>query len=300
MIKTMSDITNRAAGLNRRVAVAAAHDEAVLRAVAKATAERVCSAQLFGNAKRIHEILCDIGANESDFTIVEPDDLSDTGCAKAAVHAVTEGSADYLMKGILSTSDLLRVVVRSELMTGALLSHVMLYEAPGLNRLLIDTDGGMNPTPGFEQKKNILENAARLLKLIGYEKIIAACVSGSETVTEKIPSSVDAKRLSELDWSAYDMTVFGPVGVDLAISPESCVHKHYTAFGCGRADILLMPNMETGNCFGKALTYFANARSAGLVVGARCPIVLVSRADSAEAKLASLALGAIAAKGGNE
>jgi phosphate butyryltransferase len=176
----------------------------------------------------------------------------------------------------------------------------MLYEAPGYDRLLFDTDGGMNPAPDFEQKKSILENAARLLHLLGYQASIAACVSGSETVTEKVQSSVDAKRLSELDWSKYGMTVFGPVGVDLAISPEACEHKRYNAPGCGKADILLMPNMEAGNCFGKALTYFANARSAGLVVGARCPIVLVSRADSAQAKLTSLALGAIASIGGNE
>lgn len=298
MMKTLHELTERAGGLGRRVAVAAAHDEAVLRAVMAASAERICSAQLFGDAKRIREILREIGADENAFSIVEPDDASDTGCAKAAVQAVVGGKADYLMKGILSTSDLLRVVVRSDLMTGAVLSHVMIYEAPGYGRLLFDTDGGMNPAPDFEHKKDILENAARLLKLIGYDEIIAACISGSETVTEKVPSSVDAKHLSELDWSAYDMTVFGPVGVDLAISPEACRHKHYTAPGCGLADILLMPNMEAGNCFGKALTYFANARSAGLVVGARCPVVLVSRADSAETKLASLALGAIASKGG--
>ncbi len=300
MMKTLLDITKRATGLNRRVAVAAAHDEAVLRAVVMAVDERICSSLLFGDEKRIREILRDIGANVSAFTIIEPDDASDVGCAKAAVQAVIDDKADFLMKGILSTSDLLRVVVRSELMTGALLSHVMLYEAPGYERLLFDTDGGMNPAPDFEHKRGILENAARLLKLLGYEKIIAACVSGSETVTEKIPSSVDAKRLSESDWSKYSMTVFGPVGVDLAISPDACEHKHYSASGCGQADILLMPNMEAGNCFGKALTYFAGANSAGLVVGARCPIVLVSRADSAQTKLTSLALGAIASKGGNK
>jgi len=101
-----------------------------------------------------------------------------------------------------------------------------------------------------------------------------------------------------MDWSAYSMTVFGPVGLDLAVSPAACAHKGYDAPGAGHADILLMPNFETGNCFGKSLTYFAKARSAGLVVGARCPIVLVSRADTAEAKRVSLALGAIAAKGG--
>jgi len=297
-MRTLYDFVEKASGLDRRVAVAAAHDEAVLQAVAAAAEKRICSALLFGDAARIRSILRDIGASESGLTIVEPEDASDTGCANAAVEAVSRGEANYLMKGILSTADLMRVVVRSDLTTGGILSHVMLFEVPGFDRLLFNTDGAMSPFPDFERKRAILENAARFLKLIGYREIVAACVSGSETVSEKVPSSLDAERLAGLDWSRYDMTVYGPVGVDLAISEESCRHKGYFAPGCGRADILLMPNMEAGNCFGKALIYFAGARPAGLVVGARCPIVLVSRADSVKAKLASLALGAIATEGG--
>lgn len=298
MMRTLYDFVEKASGLDRRVAVAAAHDEAVLQAVAAAAEKRICSALLFGDAARIRSILHDIGANESGLTIVEPEDASDTGCAKAAVEAVNRGEADCLMKGILSTADLLRVVVRSGLTTGGILSHVMLFEVPGCDRLLLNTDGAMNPTLDFERRKAILENAARLLKLIGYKEMIAACVSASEKVSEKIQSSVDAAKLASLDWSQYDMTVFGPVGMDLAISTDACRHKHYSAPGCGKADILLMPNMEAGNCFGKALTNFAGAKTAGLVVGARCPIVLVSRSDPMEAKLASLALGAIATEGG--
>ena len=210
------------------------------------------------------------------------------------------GEADYLMKGILNTTDFLRAVVHSELLTGGLLSHVMIFEFSTYHKLLYISDGAMNPAPDYEKKRVILENAARLLQLIGYQTINAGILSGSEVVSEKIPSTVDAKMLASLDWSRYNMTVFGPAALDLCISREACAHKKYTAPGAGDADLLIMPNYETGNAFGKSLTYFAHARTAGIVLGARCPIVLVSRADPADAKLTSLALGAIAAQEGGK
>ena len=297
MTITLQSLAERAKGLNRRVAVACAHDEDVLKAVTLAAEARICSAILYGDERRIRALLHDLGGNESAFVIVEPGDGSTEACALAAIQAVVEGEADYLMKGALSTSDLLRHVVRSPLVKGTPLSHVMLSELPSYGKLLVNTDGGMNPAPDLARKKAILENAARLLRTLGYESITAACVSGSEIVSEKIPSTTDAKALAEMDWSRYNMKVYGPVGLDLAISEQARVHKGYKEPDAENADILLMPNYETANCFGKALTYFAHARSAGLVVGARCPIVLVSRADPADAKLSSLALGAIAAKG---
>jgi phosphate butyryltransferase len=298
MRHTLGEITAHAQGMQMRVAVAAAQDRDVLGALAMARQKGVCSATLFGDEARIRAILKEQNAGERGFTIVEPEDGSNEACARAAIAAVVNGEADFLMKGILGTGELLRQVVHSPLVTDRLLSHVMLFEVSSYGKLLFNTDGGMNPLPNLKQKKAILENAAGLLKLLGYEEIIAACISGSESVNEKIPSTTDAKALAQMDWMRYNMTVYGPVGLDLAISEEACRHKKYTAPGGGRADILLMPNYETGNCFGKALTYFAGARSAGIVVGARCPIVLVSRADPAETKLTSLALGAIAAKGG--
>ncbi len=300
MNHTLNEFVERAKGLNLRVAVASAHDVDVLESVIAARKEGICSALLFGKAARIREILQTLGADETGFIIVEPEDGSDEACARAAVAAVVNGEADYLMKGILNTTIFLRAVVHSELMRGALLSHVMFFEFPAYHKLLFISDGAMNPAPDFEKKRVILENAARLLHLIGYNTINAACISGSEVVSEKIPSTTDAKALAELDWSKYNMTVFGPVALDLAISPAACVHKKYSAAGAGDADLLLMPNYETGNCFGKSLTYFVKARSAGLVVGAQCPIVLVSRADPADAKLTSLALGAIAVFGGKQ
>jgi len=299
MTITLSSLRKQASGLNRRVAVACAHDEDVLKAVLMAATAHICSATLFGDEGRIRELLASLGADQAAFHIVEPDDGGADASAEAAIQAVLDGEADYLMKGALSTSDLLKHVVRSPLVQGVPLSHAMIFEVRTYGKLLLNTDGGMNPAPDLARKKVILENAAHLLRTLGYETITAACVSGSEVVSEKIPSTTDAKSLAEMDWSRYNMKVYGPVGLDLAISEQARVHKGYREPGAGDADILLMPNYETANCFGKALTYFAGAQSAGLVIGARCPIVLVSRADSAEAKLSSLALGAIAAKGEN-
>ena len=299
MKHTLNEFVESAQGLNLRVAVASAHDEEVIEALLAARERGICSALLYGNAEKIHAIFAKLGASETGFTILEPEDGSDVACARAAVRAVETGDADYLMKGILNTTDFLRAVVHSGLLLGGLLSHVRLFEFSAYHKLLHITDGAMNPSPDLSKKRAILENAAGFLKLIGYNTINAACLSGSEVVSEKIQSTVDAKALAELDWSHYDMSVCGPVALDLAISPEACAHKRYFAPGAGDADILLMPNYESGNCLGKALVYFSDARSAGLVLGARCPIVLVSRADPADAKLTSLALGAIAAhKGG--
>ena len=305
MKHSLNEFVERAKGLNLRVAVASAHDEDVLKSLLLARQQGICTALLFGNAAKIREILGSLGADETGFSetgfsIVEPGDGSDEACARAAVEAVVTKQADYLMKGILNTTVFLRAVVHSELMQGTPLSHVMLFEFPTYRKLLSITDSAMNPAPDFERKRVILENAARLLYIIGYNTINAACISGSEIVSEKIPSTTDAKALAGLDWSRFHMTVFGPVALDLAISPEACVHKGYRADGAGDADLLLMPNYEAGNCLGKSLTYFAKARSAGIVVGARCPLVLVSRADTADAKLTSLALGAIAVQGGNK
>lgn len=298
MKHTLNEFLDQAQNLNYRVAVACAHDEEVIEAILSARERGICTALLFGKAAEIRALLSARHADENGLTIVEPEDGGDEACARAAVQAVENGEADFLMKGILNTTVFLRAVVHSGLLTGGMLSHVMIFEFPAYHKLLYLSDGAMNPAPDFERKRVILENAARLLQLIGYQTINAACISGSEVVSEKIPSTADAKALSELDWSKYHMNVFGPAALDLAISRESCAHKKYSAPGAGDADLLIMPNYETGNALGKSLTYFAHARTAGIVMGARCPIVLVSRADPADAKLTSLALGAIAVHGG--
>ena len=298
MLNHIESILEEARSTKRGViAVAAAHDEDVLKAVSAAHEAGMVNAILVGHADEISSILVSLGKSPADFTIRQAE--GDLDCAAAAVKAVHDGEADFLMKGLLGTADLMRAVIDKEkgIRTNRLISHVMLYETDSYPKMLALTDGGMNTFPDLEKKADILENAALVLKALGYEQINAACVCGAEQVNPKIQSTVDARDLSEMNdrWAPYNMSVFGPVGLDLAISPEACRHKRYTAAGGGNADILLVPTYEVGNGIGKAMTYFSAARSAGIIVGARVPIVLVSRADPAEAKLASIALGKLVA-----
>ncbi len=280
----------------RTIAVAAAHDNDVLKAVSMARKAGIADGLLVGNAEKIREILTALGEDPQDYTVIPAE--NDTECAALAVAAVREGKAHFLMKGLLGTADLMREVIAKEtgLRTDRLISHVMLYEVPG-KRMLALTDGGMNTFPDLPKKAEILENAARVLKALGYESMNAACVCGAEVVNPKIQSTVDAKELSGMEerWAPYNMQVYGPVGLDLAVSVEACRHKHYAAPGAGEADILLVPTYEVGNGIGKAMSLYAGAENAGIIVGAQVPIVLVSRSDSAETKLASIAMGAVTA-----
>ena len=286
-------------GTSGVVAVAAAHDTAVIEAVTAAQKEGIVTPILVGHADKIEKMLVDVGENPADYRIVPAD--SDVDCAKAAVQLVTEGQAGFLMKGLLGTADLMRAVLAKEanLRTDSLLSHVMLFETPGYHKMILMSDGGMNTFPDFDKKVQILDNAAGVLHKLGYERIHAACVCGAETVNPKIQSTVDAYELSRMTemWQKYNMDVIGPVSVDLALSREACEHKHFTAPGAGDADLLLVTNYEMGNAIYKTALCLTGCRAAGLIIGARVPIILVSRSDSADSKLASIALGAVIARG---
>ena len=240
-------------------------------------------------------MLTALGENPADYEIIAGD--TDQDCAAKAVALCSEGKANFLMKGILGTADLMHAVFNKEhgLRTQHLTTHCMLYEIPALGRMLVLTDGGVNTFPDLEKKADILENAAMVLQALGYEHINASCVCGAEQVNPKVQSTVDADALSKMTdrWAKYNMDVCGPVALDLAVSEEACRHKHYTAPGAGKADILLVPNYEVGNGIGKAANLFGNAKNAGIILGAKVPIVLVSRADSAYSKLASIALGSV-------
>lgn len=286
-------------GASGVVAVAAAHDTAVIEAVTAAKKEGIVTPILVGHAEQIEKMLADVGEVPADYRIVSAD--SDVDCAKTAVQLVTEGQADFLMKGLLGTADLMRAVLSKEsnLRTDSLLSHVMLFETPGYHKMILMSDGGMNTFPDFDKKVQILDNAAGVLHKLGYERIHAACVCGAETVNPKIQSTVDAYELSRMTemWQKYNMDVIGPVSVDLALSRGACEHKHFTAPGAGDADLLLVTNYEMGNAIYKTALCLTGCRAAGLIIGARVPIILVSRSDSADSKLASIALGAVIARG---
>lgn len=279
-----------------RLAVAAAQDKDVIEAVASAAKLNLVEPILVGDEAAIKDILKDIDA-PYDFKIVnEPDTVQS---AKIAVSLVRVGEADFLMKGLLQTADIMRAVLDKEtgLRTDSLISHVMVYQAPSYDKLLFLTDGGINVAPSLEQKVKILENAITVCKAMGLDRIYAAVLAGAETVNPKIPATVDAEALANMKdkWEAMNTIVEGPVALDLAISKQACEHKGYKGEGGGKADILLVPYYEVGNALGKSLTYFADSKSAGIIMGAKVPIVLVSRADTSETKLLSIALGSIIA-----
>lgn len=293
---TLETIIERAKGSMRGVvAVAAADDRNVLSAIVEAKRLGVARALLFGDGTKIAETLRELGEDPSDYDI-RHDGGDGVALAHLAVASIRTGEANILMKGLINTSDMMRAVIDKEtgIRTGDLISHVMFYQPPH-HKLLALTDGGMITFPDLEKKAGILENAAKTLRSLGYERIYAACVCGSEVVNPKIVATTDAVALSGMTdrWSPYNMSVYGPVGLDMAVSPEACRHKGYNVEGAGEADILLVPTYEVGNGIGKALSLFGGALNAGIVVGAKAPIVLVSRADSAEAKLAAIALSAV-------
>ena len=279
------------------IAVAAAHDDVVIDAIVAARKEGLVTPILVGHVDKIRDLLCEFGEDPDTYEIIAGDE--DTDCAAKAVALCAEGKADFLMKGIIGTADIMRAVFKKDggLRTGRLTSHVMLFQSAEADRFVLMTDGGLNTFPTLEQKVEILENAAMVLQALGYEKIYASCICGAETVNPKIQSTLDADALSKMTdrWAKYNMTVIGPVALDLALSKEACHHKHFEAEGAGEADIILMSSYEMGNGVYKSAALFGNIRSAGNIVGAKVPIVLVSRSDNADSKLSSIALGRVLA-----
>ena len=299
MISTFDGIFE-AANQNQRsvIAVAAAHDDAVIDAVVAARKAGIITPILVGHTEEIASLLLQAGENPAEYEMIAA--AEDTDSAAKAVALCAEGKADFLMKGIVSTADIMRAVFKKEggLRGDRLTSHFMLYEIPTYHKMLLVTDAGLNMFPDVEKKADILENAATVLQALGYDHIYASCVCAAETVNPKAPATLDADALSKMTdrWSKYRMDVIGPLALDLAISKEACRHKRFSAPGAGDADILLVSNYEVGNGICKSLRLFCNVRSAGGIVGAGVPIVLVSRSDSAEAKLNSIALGSVLAQ----
>ena len=275
------------------LAVAGAQNEEVLKAVCEAFHIHLARPVLIGKAFEIESLLCKIGEKPSDYEI--KDKPSDKEASREAVCLAACGKADCLMKGNVPTSVLMYEVLKKDsgIKHSDLMSHIMLYEIENYPKVLAITDGALTPFPTLFQKAQILENAAVVLKKLEYEEINAACVCRSEIVNDKIQAYTDAEKIVRMKnkWEPYSMNVFGPVGFDLAISKEACKRKNYIEKGGGEADLILVSNYETGNCIGKSLTYFANAKSAGVVIGAKVPIVLISRSDNSESELASIALG---------
>jgi len=229
-------------------------------------------------------------------TIHEPDVRT---AAKKAMELVAMGHAQLAMKGKVETGDFLRAALDREtgLRLGKLLTHVGIFEIPDFDRLLFVSDAGVVVAPTIEQKIEIVRNAIEVAQALGIEQPKVAILAATEMVNPKIPNTLDAANLSKMAERGQIKggIVDGPLALDNAISSESSEIKGITSPVAGHADILILPDIEAGNVLAKAITYFAHGRMAGVVVGARCPLIVASRSDPHETKLVSMALGVLLA-----
>ena len=299
MIKKLDQMLDVLKGSEKVVlSVAAAHDEEVLLAIKSATEMNIITPILVGQEDKIRKISDEINFDLNGIKIIDKETIEE--CAEVAVKLVSSKEADFVMKGLLDTSVILKAVLNKEwgLRTDSLLSHVMVYEADFYPKLLVTTDGGMNIAPNYEQKVKILKNAIKATEPLGLETIKVCALAAKEKVNPKMQATVDAKELEDACKNGEfgeNVIVEGPLAFDLAVSKEACEVKGFKTEVGGDVDIILMPTIEVGNGIGKAFTYAAGAKSAGIIMGAKAPIVLVSRADTHESILYSIASGAIVA-----
>jgi phosphate butyryltransferase len=296
MIKRLEELLNLAKEKEKKtIAVAAAHDKEVLEAVMEAVRLEIVEAILVGDKAKIFSI-----AEEESFCIENIEVIDEADIRKAAdkaVELVASGKAHYLMKGMMNTSDLLKAVLNKEagLKKQELLSHVMVYDVPSYHKLILLTDGGMVSYPELKDKVHIINNAVKVSKALGIDNPKVAPICAVEVVNSSMQATIDAAVLSQMNKRGQikGCLIDGPLALDNAISKAAAEQKGIISEVAGDADILLVPNIESGNFLGKSLTYFAKAENAGVIMGAKCPVVLVSRSDSAKSKLYSIALGAL-------
>ncbi len=299
MIKSFEELFAKAEKQEKMVlAVAAADDENVLNAVCTASEKGLIKPILIGDEKKIKLVAKAINVNIDDYEIINKIAVEDI--AETTVRLVNDGKADFLMKGLIDTAVLLRAVLNKEygLRTKSQLSHVMVYDVKNYHKLLYLTDGGMNITPSFDEKVKITINAIKVVKAMGNETVKIAGIAAKEKVNDKMIATVEARKLQEMSENGDfgENVIFeGPLALDLAVSLEAAEVKSFKSKIAGDTDVLLVPTIEVGNGIGKTLTYLAGASSAGVIMGAKVPVVLVSRADSFESKLNSIALGSVIA-----
>lgn len=299
-IKNFDELIDKVKGFKekKKVAIVAAEDEHTLEAVFRAVENNIVEPVLIGNAEEVKKVLKKINRSLNDKNIINVPD--DTAAAYKGVELAAKGDVDFIMKGKIQTADLLRAVVDKEkgLRTGKAMSHFVINEIPSYHKLLVTTDGGMMMYPDLNQKKQILESAVNVLIDLGYEKPKVAVLAAVEKVNPKMPESVDAGKLKEMNQNGEitNCIVEGPISYDLTMSKESAQIKGYSSPVTGDADILIVPNITAGNILGKSLVYSAGARMAGFIVGAKVPIVLTSRGSSSDEKYLSLVLCAAAVK----
>ena len=287
----------------RRLAVAAGHDEDTIQAAARAAKEGIASVTLVGDAARVKGLCEKFSIDFSLFDVVDEKDEGPAG--KIARDMVREGRADVLMKGLISTDKYMKLILDKEkglLPPGNVLTHLTVFDLPNYQKrhgkLLFASDVAVIPAPDIQTKLKILDYCVSAAHSFGIAEPKVAIVAASEKVSEKMPATTDAAVIAKMAdrGQIKGAVVDGPLAMDVALSPEACEVKGLKSPVQGAADILIFPNIETGNAFYKTATILADARLAAAVVGTSSPCVLTSRADDEESKFFSIALGCRLAK----
>jgi len=278
----------------KTIAVAMADEHDVLSAISQASQEGIADAVLVGDKQNIIKCAKENNIDIKKFDIVHAE--GENQSVVRAIQLVREHLADTLMKGRCSSATLLKGILdkQHDVRTGKLLSHCAVLEVPTYHKLIFMTDGGMNIAPDLDAKIGIIDNAVACARLLGIDPPKVALISALEKVNYKaMPCTVDAAVLSKMNerGQIQNAIVDGPLALDNAISKKACETKGIVSNVGGDADILIMPAIEAGNVFYKALSILAHAKTAGVVLGAKVPIILSSRADTEETKYLSIAVG---------
>ncbi|MCD6266934.1 MAG: phosphate butyryltransferase [Thermotogaceae bacterium] len=295
MVRHLAELVDMAKGKGKKLVVAAAEDHVVLKAVSEARKAEIADPVLVGNREKMEKEAEVMGLDLKDYEIVEAE--NELEAAKKAVEMVSKGQGDFLMKGKIKTGDLMRTVLAEEygLRTGKVMAMVSVFEIPNFDRLLIISDAGMLIAPTLEQKVHIIEHSVSVAKVLGIELPKVAVVGAVEVVNPKMPATLDAAILSKMNQRGQikGCIVDGPFALDNVVSEEAAKHKGIESPVAGKADIIVTPDIEAGNILYKALIFLAGAKVASVILGAKVPVVLTSRADSDESKLYSIALSSL-------
>ncbi|WP_343347310.1 bifunctional enoyl-CoA hydratase/phosphate acetyltransferase [Terrisporobacter petrolearius] len=297
MIRNFDDLLNQAKSIERvTISVAAAEDEAVLKAIKNAVDLGFVKPILVGDKNKIDLIARNICLE--GYEVVNCDSPEES--VKKAVELVKTKKAKVLMKGLVNTSTYLRAILNKEdgLRAGRLLSLLAVYELPQYHKLLYCTDSGINVAPCLKQKKDIMTNALLSMSSMGIKNPKTAILTANEMVDPKVQSTMDAFELVKMARGGEipQCIAEGPIAFDVAFDEQAAKHKGIDSKIAGNVDLLVFPNIETGNALGKSWLRFNNAKWAGIVLGATNPIILGSRSDTAEIKVNSIALACLASQ----
>ncbi len=295
VIKSLTDFSDIAKKQPvHKLIVAAAEDEAVLKAVNKAGKEGIAEPVLVGDEKKVNEIAGHIGFDLHGIKVYnKPDPIM---AAAFAVELIKKGEGGILMKGLVSTSALLKAVIQrnSGLTEESLLSHIAFFESPYYHKVFAITDAAMNISPDLDDKMSIMTNAVKAYHKLHVENPKVAVIAAIETINSKMEATVHAAMLAAMYRrnQIKGCTIDGPLAIDNAFSAEAARHKKIISDVAGDVDILLLPDINSGNVLYKSLNFLGGANSAAVILGAKVPFVLTSRADSEESKFYSIALAA--------